>query len=197
MTPPALLPNDVLIKVPDGLPVPEDDGACNHLAGKALPSIALPSTSGQLVNLANQPGWVVLYCYPMTGRPGVPVPEGWAAIPGAAGCTPQSCAFRDSHDEIKSSGARVYGMSAQSPEEQSEAASRLHLPYELLSDQDFAFTDVIGLPTFHARDRRLIKRVTLIMHDGEIVKYFYPVFPPDQNARQVLDWLKHIKPIAG
>jgi peroxiredoxin len=190
MPPQGFLPHDILVKVPDDLPVPEDDGACNHLAGKALPFVSLQSTSGQSVNLASQQGWLVIYIYPMTGRPGVPVPDGWVSIPGAAGCTPQSCAFRDSHGEMEALGARVYGMTAQSPEEQSEAASRLHLPYELLSDQDFAFTDSFCLPTFEAGGRRLIKRVTLVVRDGRIAKYFYPVFPPDQNAAAVLEWLK-------
>jgi peroxiredoxin len=190
MPPHKSLPPDVLIKVPDDLPIPEDDGACNHLAGKALPSVSLQSTSGQPVNLVSQPGWLIIYIYPMTGRPGVPVPDGWTLIPGAAGCTPQSCAFRDAHAELKALGARVYGMSAQPPEEQSEAASRLHLPHELLSDQNFAFTDSLGLPTFEAGGRRLIKRVTLVVRDGKVTKYFYPVFPPDQNAKAVLDWLR-------
>lgn len=190
---PDVLPSDVLLNVPDNLPVPEDDGACSHLPGKRLPSVELQSTSGIPVNLSSQPGWVVVYCYPMTGRPGIPIPEGWASIPGAAGCTPQSCAFRDSHDGLKSSGVKVYGLSAQFPEDQAEAASRLRLPYELLSDHGLAFATALGLPTFKAGGRRLIKRVTLIVRDGIIVKHCYPVFPSDQNAREVLEWLKSTK----
>jgi peroxiredoxin len=187
------LPNDVLIKVPDNLPVPDDDGACNHLPGMVIPPVELISTSGKPVDLTAQSEWIVVYCYPMTGRPGIPVPEGWASTPGAAGCTPQSCGFRDKHDELKALGARVFGMSSQSSEEQSEAASRLRLPYELLSDQDLAFTNALGLPTFEAGGRGLIKRVTLIVREGRVVKYFYPVFPPDQNASEVLEWLKTVK----
>jgi peroxiredoxin len=190
MQSPREMPNDVLIKVPDDLPAPDDDGACSHLPGREIPSVALPSTSGKPVSLAGRPGLVVIYCYPMTGRPGVPVPDGWISIPGAAGCTPQSCAFRDHHHELNTVGASVFGLSSQSPEEQSEAASRLHLPYELLSDYGLAFAEALCLPTFQAGDRRLIKRVTLIVRDGRIVKHFYPVFPPDRNAVDVLAWIR-------
>ena len=193
MQPPGNLPIDVLLKVPDSLPIPEDDGACSHLPGKHLPSVALQATSGQRVNLADLPGYLVVYCYPMTGRPGVPIPNGWTSIPGAAGCTPQSCAFRDSHDKIRALGASVYGISAQAEEDQSEAAARLGLPYVLLSDSALEFADTLGLPTFAAEGRRLIKRVTLIAHAGKVVKYFYPVFPPDQNANEVMKWLNTVK----
>lgn len=183
------LPNDVLIKVPANLPVPEDDGACSHLIGLPMPSVELTSISGRKVNLGTYGGWIVLYCYPMTGRPGIPVPDGWTAIPGAAGCTPQSCSFRDSYKELKSIGVEVFGMSTQTTEDQAEAAQRLQLPYELISDGAFSFAKTLGLPTFEADGKRLLKRVTLIAKDGKIVKYFYPVFPPDRNAGEVLSWL--------
>jgi peroxiredoxin len=133
------LPKDVLINVPDNLPVPEDDGGCNHLVGLPLPTMDLSSTSGDMVNLAHRTGWVVIYCYPMTGRPGRVIPDGWAGIPGAAGCTPQSCSFRDSHGSLAALGAHVFGMSAQTTEDQIEAAHRLQLPYELLSDSTLLF----------------------------------------------------------
>lgn len=184
------LPKDVLIKVPSDLPVPEDDGACKHLIGSPVPPIEMTSTSGRLINLASQTGWVVIYCYPMTGRPGQAIPDGWASIPGAAGCTPQSCSFRDSHDEIKSFGASVFGMSAQTAEDQIEAVQRLQLPYELLSDNALLFAQTLGLPVFEAGGMRLLKRVTLIVKKGMVAKYFYPVFPPDKNANEVLSWLR-------
>lgn len=184
------LPKDVLMKVSADLPVPEDDGACNHLIARSIPSVELSSTSGKKVNLAKQNGWVVLYCYPMTGRPGRSIPDGWAEIPGAAGCTPQSCSFRDSYEEMKSLGVVVFGMSAQTTEDQLEAAQRLQLPYELLSDITFSFAQTLGLPDFEVGGMRLLKRVTLIAKSGRIEKYFYPVFPPDRNASEVLDWLR-------
>lgn len=184
------LPKDVLIKVPSGLPVPKDDGTCMHLIGSLIPSIELPSTSGRLINLASQPGWVVVYCYPMTGRPGQAIPDGWASIPGAAGCTPQACSFRDNHDEIKSLGASVFGMSAQTAEDQIEAAQRLRLPYELLSDNALLYAQTLRLPVFEVDGMRLLKRVTLIVKNGMVATYFYPVFPPDKNANKVLSWLR-------
>lgn len=184
------LPKDVLVNVPANLPVPQDDGACNHLMEMRMPSVELPSTSGNAVNLATQNGWVVLYCYPMTGRPGVPIPDGWAAIPGAAGCTPQSCSFRDSYEEMELLNVKVFGMSAQTTADQVEAAQRLHLPYELLSDNAFSFAAALDLPTFEAGGMRLLKRVTLVAKDGKIVKFFYPVFPPHRNASEVLSWLQ-------
>jgi peroxiredoxin len=184
------LPKDVLVKVPDDLPVPKDDGACNHLIGRPIPSVELSSTSGKKVNLASRNGWVVLYCYPMTGRSGRSIPDGWAAIPGAAGCTPQSCSFRDSYEEMTSLGAAVFGISAQTSEDQIEASQRLRLPYELLSDATFSFVQPLGLPVFEVGGMRLLKRVTLIAKAGRIEKYFYPVFPPDRNASEVLDWLR-------
>lgn len=183
-------PQDVLLEIPDQLPAPEDDGACDHLAGLSLPSANLPSTAGAPVNLAHLAGWVVIYCYPMTGRPGRAIPDGWISIPGAAGCTPQACSFRDSHADLTALGARVFGISSQTTEDQIEAARRLHLPYELLSDRMHQFSQALNLPIFEVDGMRLLKRVTLIARDGKIVKYFYPVFPPDQNVNHVLACLR-------
>lgn len=181
-------PNDVLVNTPQGLPVPEDDGACGHLLGARVPNVELRSTTGELRNFSKERGWLVLYCYPMTGRPGVPVPDGWVSIPGAAGCTPQSCSFRNNHVRFKSLGINVFGMSAQTSEDQIEAAERLHLPYELTSDSEFLFSKVLGLPTFEVLGKKLLKRVTLVIKDGVILKYFYPVFPPERNANDVFSW---------
>ncbi|HSH71724.1 MAG TPA: peroxiredoxin [Methylophilaceae bacterium] len=176
--------------LPQDLPVPEDDGACNHLPGATLPADALASTQGGTVDLAAIKGWLVVYCYPMTGRPDVALPDGWDAIPGARGCTPQSCSFRDQYQELSALNTQVFGLSTQATEYQQEAANRLHLPFPLLSDVDFAFTNALVLPTFTTGNMRLNKRVTLIAYDGVIQHYFYPVFPPDKNADEVLAWLK-------
>lgn len=171
------------------LPPPQDDGACTHLVGQKLPHVTLVSTRGKQLDLSTISGRVVLYCYPMTKQPGVPIPIGWEAIPGAAGCTPQSCAFRDHHAELQTLGAEVYGISTQSSTDQQEAVERLHLPFELLSDADFALTNSLRLPTFEVEGKRLIKRLTLIADEGNIVKVFYPIFPPDRNAQDVIAWL--------
>ena len=179
-----------LTELPKDLPVPVDDGACNHLLERFLPSIALFSTQCRWVNLSAIAGYVVVYCYPMTGQPGIPLPNGWDESPGARGCTPQSCAFRDHHQELGELGAQVFGLSTQSTEYQKEAIERLHLPFELLSDFDLSFADTLKLPTFEIGGQRLIKRVTLITKVGKIVKVFYPVFPPDSNANEVIDWLR-------
>lgn len=178
-----------LYQLPDDLPVPEDDGACVHLMGMALPAVALQATDGASVTLADLPGRTVVYCYPRTGKPGEPLPTGWDAIPGARGCTPQSCAFRDHYAELRSLGAAVYGLSAQTTEDQREAAERLHLPFTLLSDAALAFATALRLPTFSVDGMTLIKRLTLILRDGRIEHVFYPVFPPDTNAAEVVRWL--------
>jgi len=176
--------------LPQDLPVPEDDGACKHLPGATLPACSLTSTQGGGVDLAAIKGWLVVYCYPMTGQPNVALPDGWDAIPGARGCTPQSCSFRDHYQELSAINTQVFGLSTQTTEYQQEAADRLHLPFPLLSDVGFAFTNALVLPTFTASNMRLNKRVTLIAYDGVIQHYFYPVFPPDKNADEVLAWLK-------
>jgi peroxiredoxin len=178
-------------ELPSDLPRPVDDGACDHLPGLTLPQVGLPSTSGRLVDLgALGVGRTVIYCYPRTGRPGEPLPDGWDAIPGARGCTPQACAFRDHHRELAALGADVYGLSTQTTAYQREMAERLHLPFEVLSDAEFALVEALRLPTFEADGMRLVKRITLIIRDGRIEHVFYPVFPPDQSAEQVIDWLQ-------
>jgi len=176
--------------LPDDLPVPTDDGACTHLNGIQIPSVSLTSTADRKVDLGSESGIVVAYFYPMTGRPDAPPMIGWNEIPGARGCTPQSCAFRDHHAELRGLGAKVYGVSSQVQAEQKEAVQRLHLPFELLSDNLFELTSALRLPTFEYNSLRLIKRLTLIIENGAIRKVFYPVFPPNENADNVIAWLR-------
>ena len=180
---------DNLYELPSDLPVPVDDGACAHLPGMRLPRVALPSTAGCLVDLAGLSGRTVLYCYPRTGKPDEPSPPGWNEIPGARGCTPQSCAFRDRHSELQAQGVRVFGLSTQSTADQREAAVRLRLPYELLSDAQLTFARALRLPSFALEERTYVKRLTLVIDEGVIEHIFYPVFPPDTNAGEVIRWL--------
>jgi peroxiredoxin len=178
--------------LPADLPAPEDDGAADHLPGAPVPPIALPSTGGGEVRLdrAGAPRAVV-YAYPRTGRPGEPsLVEDWDLIPGARGCTPESCAFRDHHAELVALGAEVYGLSTQDTAYQRELAERLGLPYPVLSDADLRLTEALGLPTFEAAGETLLKRLTLVLRDGEVEHVFYPVFPPDGHAEEVLAWLR-------
>jgi peroxiredoxin len=177
--------------LPADLPVPVDDGACDHLVGMSVPAIALPSTAGRDVVLA-QAGKprAVVYAYPRTGVPGEPSPDGWDQIPGARGCTPQSCAFRDHHRELLDLGAEVFGLSTQTTAFQQEMAARLHLPFEVLSDAELRFATALRLPTFEVAGMTLIRRLTLIVRRGRIEHLFYPVFPPDQSAVQTLAWLR-------
>lgn len=181
--------SDDLYQLPEGLPVPTDDGACDHLPGLWLPSVPLPSTAGNLVDLSELPGRTVVYCYPRTGKPSEDPPQGWDEIPGARGCTPQSCAFRDHHADLRALGAWVFGLSTQDTGYQREAVKRLHLPFELLSDENLAFARALRLPTFDVEGATLIKRLTLIINNGQIEKVFYPVFPPGENAEEVVRWL--------
>ena len=181
-----------LHSLPPDLPVPTDDGACAHLPGLALPSVPLPATDGSTVDLAALPGRTVVYAYPRTGRPDQEVPAGWDEIPGARGCTPQSCAFRDHHAELRALGVRVFGLSTQGTEYQQEAVERLHLSFPLLSDADLRLTRALGLPPFTIASlpgQTLLKRLTLVLRDGRIEHVFYPVFPPDRNAADVIAWL--------
>lgn len=180
---------DSVYELPKDLPVPVDDGACDHLPGLRLPFVPLLSTAGRIVDLARLHGRTVVYCYPRTGRPGVESPKGWNEIPGARGCTPQSCAFRDHYKELEALGTRVFGMSTQDTEYQREAVKRLSLPFELLSDWDLAFAKALGLPTFEVESMVFIKRLSLVILDGLVEKVFYPVFPPDKNAEEVIRWL--------
>jgi len=168
-----------------------DDGAADHLPGQAIPALTLPSTTGEPIDMATAAtGTLVLFCYPRTGRPGEDPPPGWDEIPGARGCTPQACAFRDHHAELAGLGARLLGLSAQPPEEQLEAAARLGLPYPLLSDPGLALAAALRLPTFPVGSRRLYRRLTLVARAGRVVHVFYPVFPPDRNAAEVAAWLR-------
>lgn len=175
--------------LPTDLPEPQDDGACDHLPGATIPAVTLSSTSGRLVDLSSLPGRTVLYLYPMTGRPGRDLPDGWDRIPGARGCTPESCAFRDLHVEFRGFGARVFGVSAQDTVYQREATERLGLQYELLSDEGLELANALKLPTFEVEGETLIKRLTLVVRDARVEKVFYPVFPPDEHPREVLEWL--------
>lgn len=177
------------LSLPTDLPTPLDDGACAHLMGSELPDVTLSATLGNSVNLGTLTGWSVIYIYPMTGVPGVPLPIGWDTLPGARGCTPQSCGFRDHFAELQQLGAGVFGLSTQATAYQLEVATRLHLPFALLSDINHAFANALQLPMFEVEGKRLIKRMTLIALDRKIVHVMYPVFPPDQNAAQVIDWL--------
>jgi peroxiredoxin len=179
-----------LSQLPKDLPAPIDDGAVSHLEGLLLPTLALQSTDGTNVNLASLSGRWVIYVYPMTGRPDAQLPDGWDGIPGARGCTPQSCSFRDHYAELMALRTGIFGLSAQTTAYQREARERLHLPFQLLSDSTLRLKSTMGFPTFTVAGMELYKRLTLIAHDGRIVKFFYPVFPPDQNADEVLLWLR-------
>ena len=182
--------SDNVYELPPGLPVPQDDGACRHLTGMTLPRLVLSSTGGRLVDLSALSGRTVVYAYPRTGQPDQDPLPGWDAIPGARGCTPQSCAFRDHFEELKRAGAaHVFGLSTQDGAYQREVAARLHLPFEILSDEKLDLTRALKLPTFDIAGMTLIKRLTLIVRDGTIEHVFYPVFPPDRNAGDVLAWL--------
>jgi peroxiredoxin len=177
-------------ELPEDLPVPEDDGAGRHLEGARLPSVSLPSTTGGPVDLSKIAGTIVVYCYPRTGRPGQALPVGWDEIPGARGCTPQACAFRDYYQEIRVHAAEVFGLSTQSTDYQKEMVSRLHVPFPVLSDENLAFASALRLPTLTVEAMTLIKRLTLIATDGTIEKVFYPVFPPHKNPDDVIAWLQ-------
>lgn len=176
--------------LPPDLPVPADDGAADHLPGSPLPSLVLPSTQGGTADLAElAQGRLVAYVYPRTGVPGQPSPAGWDDIPGARGCTPQSCSYRDSLAEFERLGASVIGISAQDAGEQREFAEREHIPFPLLSDSGLELAERLGLPTFEAGGMTLYRRLTLVAEAGTVVKAFYPVFPPDRDATEVLAWL--------
>jgi peroxiredoxin len=179
------------LTLPEDLPVPQDDGAARHLEGGRLPDLALPATDGANVNLSQLRGRTVVYIYPRTGRPGQPLPTDWDAIPGARGCTPQSCGFRDHFGDLKRLGAaQLFGLSTQTTEYQREAVERLHLPFAILSDADLALTRALDLPTFTVDGMTLIKRMSWVIDDGVITKVFYPVFPPDKSAEEVIAWLE-------
>ena len=182
---------DLLVLPPD-LPAPVDDGAARHLPGRRLPALSLPATDGSVVRLDQLgPGRTILYCYPRTGRPGeAPLVPDWDRIPGARGCTPESCGFRDHHAELRALGARVFGVSTQEAAEQQEAADRLRLPFPLLSDHALQLASALELPTLRLAGHVLLRRLTLVARDGRVEHVFYPVFPPDRNAQDVVDWLR-------
>jgi peroxiredoxin len=180
-----------LTQLPSDLPIPQDDGTTNHLKGMRLPNLALMATNGKSIVLDEIKGKLVIYCYPMTGQPNVALPDGWDQIPGARGCTPQSCAFRDHYQELQALGAEVIGLSVQSTEYQKEMADRLHLPFPVVSDVDYQFQQALNMPTFVAGGMTLLKRVTLIANDGVIVGVHYPIFPSDSDAPWVVDFLKN------
>lgn len=176
--------------LPDDLPRPVDDGAADHLAGMRVPAIALRATSGRMVELSALPGRVVVYAYPMTGVPGVELPAGWNDIPGARGCTPQTLSFQGDKDAFAALGVTVFGLSTQTPDYQKELSDRLGLSFAILSDADFTLTEALRLPTMTVAGMRLIKRLTLVIRDGVIEHVFYPVFPPNESAAEVLAWLR-------
>ena len=179
------------MELPPDLPVPVDDGAADHLAGLRVPDVELPTTDGRRVRLdtAGAP-WLILYAYPRTGRPGEPaLTPDWDRIPGARGCTPESCGFRDHHAELAELGAEVFGISTMRTEDQLEAVERLHLPFALLSDVDLELTRALNLPTFEVAGQTLLKRLTIAARGGLIEHVWYPVFPPDAHAGEVVSWL--------
>jgi peroxiredoxin len=179
-----------LTTLPAGLPVPVDDGSAAHLQGMHFPGLEFEATSGKKINLSTIQGRLVIYIYPLTGQPNVALPAGWDEIPGARGCTPQACDFSHHHQQLQSLNATVFGLSSQTTDYQAELKGRLHLPFDLLSDSNFQLTQALNLPTFKAGDLLLYKRLTLIAEAQVIQKVFYPVFPPDQHAAQVIDWLR-------
>lgn len=182
---------DDLYSLPPGLPVPIDDGACDHLPGLVMPPIALPSTRGGSIRLDQPSGrWTVVYAYPRTGTPDVDSPPGWDEIPGARGCTPQNCAYRDLYQELQALGAEVYGLSTQTTEYQREMAERLHLPFPVLSDSALELTTALRLPTFRYEEWTLLCRLSLVLERGRIAKVFYPVFPSNADAAWVASWLR-------
>ena len=178
------------LELPADLPAPVDDGAARHLVGMSWPDLALPATDGSSINLSRARGRAIVYAYPRTGRPGQALPTGWDAIPGARGCTPQSCGFRDHFVELNELGVpQVYGLSTQDRDYQREVAQRLHLPFPLLSDARLEIQRALNLPTFGVDGMTLLKRLTMVLDDGVITKVFYPVFPPDRSAAEVVAWL--------
>jgi peroxiredoxin len=177
--------------LPADLPVPQDDGAARHLSGMRLPSVPLGATDGSQVDLSKLAGRAVVYVYPRTGVPGQPSPDGWDAIPGARGCTPQSCSFRDHFAELERLGvAHLFGLSTQDTAYQREAVDRLHLPFPVLSDESLALAQAMRLPTFTVAGMTLLRRMAWVIDDGIVTKVFYPVFPPDKNAEEVIAWLR-------
>lgn len=186
------MPDNSFPELPEGLPEPVDDGAADHLTKKLVPSVTLNATDGTAVDLSDIVGRVVVYCFPKMGRSADEKdPVGWSQIPGAYGCTQESCSFRDHYQELKDLGAsEVFGLSLHSVDHQREARDRVHLPFELLSDVDHKFTNQLQLPTFEVEGETYHKRLTMVLADGAIKHVFYPVFPPDEHANEVMEWLE-------
>ncbi len=183
-----------LLTLPDNLPIPVDDGACDHLEGMKFPELKILSTGDRAINLGVEKGKSVIYFYPMMGNPNSAPMIGWNDIPGARGCTPQSCEFRNHFSKLRLLGVtNVFGASSQDIDEQKETCARLQLPFELLNDSEFELATALNLPTFSYKDKKLIKRLTVIVEDGTIIKVFYPVFPPNENAERVIEWLNKKK----
>lgn len=179
-----------LLELPKDLPVPQDDGACKHLEGMSLPSVKLITTKDREVNFSLSKKPCVIFFYPRTREPNMPTPDSWDLIPGARGCTPQSCGYKDLFSEFQNLGFEVFGASSQTTEYQNEFVSRMHIPFEILSDENFQLTNSLNLPTFNFNGMRLIKRLAFVIENQKITKAFYPVFPPNENASSVLSWLK-------
>jgi peroxiredoxin len=186
-------PVDDIFTLPPDLPVPVDDGGCAHLPGMRVPPITLDSTSGNAVRLSDLPGWTVVYCYPRTGEDGLEPPPGWNEIPGARGCTPQTCGFRDRYAAFRALGVAVFGMSTQTTAYQREMAERLEIGFDILSDAHLEMVNALRLPTFVFRGMTLIKRLTLFVNQGVIEHVIYPVFPPDRSAEAALQWLVGVR----
>lgn len=178
-----------LINLPPNLPVPQDDGACDHLQGKDFPPIKMKSTKDRIIDFSAYKSPCVIFFYPRTGEPDKPTPETWDLIPGARGCTPQSCGYRDLYSEFKQLGFEVFGASSQTTDYQKEFVNRMHIPFEILSDSNFLLIDSLNLPTFEFNGNRLVKRLALVIENRKISKVLYPVFPPNENASTVLSWL--------
>jgi peroxiredoxin len=179
-----------LNRLPTDLPIPQDDGLTNHLKGMKLPNVSLNATNGKPINFGDIKGILVIYCYPMTGQPNVALPDGWDQIPGARGCTPQSCSFRDHYQELQALGAEVVGLSVQATDYQKEMADRLHLPFPVVSDRNYEFQKALNMPTFIAAGKTLLKRVTLIANNGVIEAVHYPIFPSDSDPAWVINYLQ-------
>jgi peroxiredoxin len=175
--------------LPEGLPVPEDDGGADHLPGAAIPELVLDSSRGPVILTELCSRLAVVYVYPRSGKPGEPLLPGWNKIPGARGCTPQSCGFRDLAGELRAQSAEIAGLSAQPLDDQLEFAERNHMPFPVISDPELRLRDALGLPTFHVAGLELYKRMAIVAERNVIVKVFYPVFPPDRNAADVVAWL--------
>jgi len=177
--------------LPPNLPIPVDDGSCVHLLQKTIPDISLPNQDGIYLKLKRDVSFrIVLYCYPMTGNPQKSLPANWSNIPGARGCTPQTCSFRDNYDELIKHNAIPIGLTTQTVPELKEMVTRLLIPFDVVSDSELMFSKALSLPTFNIKDSVFIQRLTIIIEKSIIQRVFYPIFPPDLHIYEVLDWLK-------